>query len=380
VPTIARWLLFAAATGATLLMLALVAPSASIRLAPHVQHINAQLTLRADPTVSGIDAAAYTVPARTAEVQVEGTVQVPTTGAAEQATQRAQGTVTFTNLTDQPARVPAGTAVRTTSSLPTRFVTQQDVTLDAESGAKADVPILAVEPGPSGNVGPGLINAIEGPLELQVAVVNLHETGGGDVAIVSAVAAADRARARAQLEAELVQRGYGEIVSALRLGEFSPIATARIVDVADVAYDLESGDLGDALTLDMRATVVASVVNESDAFSIGRSELHARVGDSLELLAGTIHIERGEVLAADDTGAVEFEIVARGDAGPVIDPDEVRSTIRWKEYGHAQALLRSTFPVAQPPTVQIWPKWFPRMPWLAWRIAVDVTSDAASGS
>ena len=371
---------FGFALFASVTMLALVVPSARVSIAPNIQHIAAQLEINADPELTVVDPNNLTIPAYTTQIEVSGIVQIPVTGTTEQAIQRAQGTVTFTNLTDQAFRVPAGTAVRTTGSVPTRFVTQQDVDLAEANGSTAEAPILAVEPGPNGNVGPGLINGVEGPLRVQVAVVNLHTTGGGEVLLVPAVTLADWENAREQLEAELLLKGHAEILGNLPPDEFSPDETIRLLQVTDTTYDTFPGESAEFLTLEMHATMAASVVRDEDAFEIGRHELESRTGDSLELLTRSVYLERGNLITAAETGHVIFYLKVRGDAGPVVEVTKVQEAVRWRSPDDAVAILKAEFPVVQPPTLEIQPDWFPRLPWLAWRIDMDILSDAIFGN
>ncbi len=361
-------------------MLALVVPSARISLAPNIQHIDALLEINADPEFTVVDPNNFAIPAYTTQIDISGFIQIPVTGTTDQAIQRAQGTVTFTNLTDQAFRVPAGTAVRTTGSVPTRYVTQQDVDLAEADGSTAEAPILAVEPGPNGNVGPGLINGVEGPLRVQIAVVNLHESGGGEVSFVPAVTLTDWENAREQLEAELLLKGHAEILANLRRDEFSPDATVRLLGVTDTTYDAFPGEAAEFLNLEMHATMAASVIRDEDAFEIGRYELQSRTGESLKLLTSSVYLERGDLITAANTGQVSFYLWIRGDAGPVVEVADVQEAVRWKSPVDAAAILKTEFPVVQPPILEIRPDWFPRLPWLAWRIDVDILSDAIFGN
>ncbi|MBM4424532.1 MAG: hypothetical protein FJ030_14285 [Chloroflexi bacterium] len=354
------------------LMLALTLPTATIHLTPNGQTLNADISIIADPEAAEIDSAAGIIPARSISVIVSGSAEVATTGIVDEATQRAGGGVTFTNLTNQAVRIPAGTAVRTTGGAPIRFVTQQDVTLEAKKGSTGTAPILAIEPGPPGNVAAGLINSIEGPLAIQAAVTNEEPTAGGEVKQVASVAEDDRQRVKESLLAQLKQQGYAELIAKLGEGEFAPIASASIVSILDETFDHFAGEKAERLTLEMRVEVGATAVNESDAFAVGQAELESRLGRSLAIVPGAAAFARDQNSTVDSEGRVTFDITARADAVASINPDEVRAAAQWQLAEQTPDLLYARFPVVSKPQVEVWPRWFPRTPWLAWQIDVSI--------
>jgi hypothetical protein len=349
---------------------------------PQSRRLTAEAAIVADPAAAQVEAASGTIPARALSVVVSGSTEVATTGVVDEATQRAGGFATFTNLTSLAVRIPAGTAVRTTGGTPVRFVTQEDVTLDARRGAAGAAFVLAEEPGPLGNVGAGLINSIEGPLAIQSAVTNEAPTAGGEVRQVASVTAADRRRAKESLLAQLRQQGYAELLARLDEGEFAPIGTLSIVDTLDETYDHFSGEKAERLTLEMRVEVGATVIDETLAFNVGQAALDAQLGESLAMLDETVSFSRDPNVTIDDSGRVHFRVTAEAEASAVIDQARVRDLAQWQFADQLPGLLMQAFPLAGPPQVDVWPGWFARLPWMGWRIEVDVrpqTQLAASG-
>ncbi|MBI3243428.1 MAG: hypothetical protein HYZ49_14155 [Chloroflexi bacterium] len=371
-----RWLaggiVFVIAISTITILLALALPTAHITLIPQQQTLNAGMTITADPAQAEVDAAARVIPAKTVTVVLTGSNEVSTTGSVDEATAKAGGTVTFTNLTNQAVRIPAGTAVRTTGGNPVQFVIQKDVTLEARRGAVGEAPILSSEPGPAGNVEAGLINSVEGPLSVQAAVVNAAPTTGGDVKQVAAVTDDDRARAKEELLAQLRQQGYAELLARLKEGQFAPVLTVNIVRVLDETYDRFVGEKADRLQLEMRAEVGVTIVDEAQAFAVGQAQIESQLGDNLALIPNTLTVARSDTIIVNEAGRIQFDITASAKAGASINPDEVRESARWQAADQIANVLYNSLPVAQKPGVIIWPNWFQRMPWLAWRIEVEI--------
>ncbi len=355
-------------------LLALTLPGAHITLVPRTQALNTTIPITADPaqTELGTGEALGLIPARTITTLVAGENEVATTGTVDQATQRAGGYVTFTNLTKLPVRIPTGTAVRTTSGSPVRFVTQQDVNLDPTKGATGKALVVATDSGPRGNVGAGLINSIEGPLAIQAAVTNEASITGGEVQSVAAVTDDDRQRAKDELLTQLRQQGYAQLLTQLTASEFAPIESVAIASVVDETYDHFTGEKADRLKLQLRLRVSATAVDEQTAFKVGQTALDQQLGNSLQFISGTTSFTRLPNATVDPDGRVKFVITAQAQASAVIDPEAVRTAAQWQLAEQAADLLASRFPVVMQPQVDVWPDWFPRLPWLPWRIDVEV--------
>lgn len=84
------------------------------------------------------------------------------------------GTVLFTNLTDEPVTIPAGTIVTTEGDNPIRYRLTADVTLPAGAEATAEGPIVALDefPGSEGNTRRDSVTVVEGDLAEIVSVTN----------------------------------------------------------------------------------------------------------------------------------------------------------------------------------------------------------------
>ena len=366
-------LVFSATLAVLLLMLALTVPHATLTLTPQGQQIVTRVPITAAPALDLPNPTAGLIPAEIRRTIVTNSITINTTGAIDRATQRAGGYVTFTNQTSQPVRIPAGTAVRTSTGIVTvRFVTQQDVELRGEIGATVEAPILAVDPGPLGNVAANLVNQVEGPLSISVAVTNPRPTTGGDVVQVAAIAAADRDLALEQLTEQLKHQGYANLQATLTENEFAPETTVRILRTLERTFSGNIGDQADTLTLTMRAEIGVTVVDETEAFPLARTELFNRAGTVLVLLPDSITLERTDPITTDDDYRVSFEVLAQGYAATVIDPAAVQQAVAWQPPEDALRMLQSVLPLATPPTVSVWPGWFPRLPWLPYQIEVII--------
>ncbi len=377
-PARAVWLLkslaFAAALLAILALAYALVPSATIVLTPATHPLATMVEIVADPHLTQVEAAG-TIPAREVRVELEATDFITTTGSVNAPGDSATGTAVFTNLIGTAATIPQGTGLRTSGGTPVRFVTLKAATVEGRPNALVEVPVKAVDPGPSGNVGAGLVNRIDGPLGLQLAVTNPAATQGGTFTQRAAVTEADRQRLREQLMEVLQQSAAGKIEALLQPGEFSAPDSLRVAQVVAETFDRATGEQADILRLTLRVAVTGLAVNENDARLVAQAALQAQVPPG-EGLIGQAQFTRDPAVSVDADGRVHFTITAAGATVPFISRDLVRQQVTGRRVGDANRILLADLPLGKPPQITVRPHWYARwynhLPWMPFRIDVVI--------
>ncbi len=371
-----RGLVFAVGLAALGALLYAVVPGASITLAPQARPLEVSVEVIADPVVQATEG--NLIPARTVRVEVEATGRTPTTGVSDVPTRPARGTVIFTSLDGTAAIIPQGTGVRTTAGTPVRFRTIETVTLERRIGATAATEVQAVDLGPVGNIGGGRINAIDGPLGLQLAVTNPGPMTGGASSPLFSVTAADRQRVRSELSAQLQATGLAAIQAQLSPGEFLVPDSVAVADVLAATYDYAVGEHADTVQLTLRLAVTGLAVSEDDARQVAQAALTKEVRAGEARLPEQEQYERDAGSTVDQEGRAHFRVTARGAALPLIDREAIRQAVRGQPIDQTQLVLTSRLPLSQPPLIEVRPAWLQRLPWLPLRIDVIVLGGQAS--
>jgi len=359
---------------AVLLLVFFLLPSATVTLTPATQPINTTIEIVADPTLEQPDTAGF-VPARIARMEVGDSGFMPTTGERNVASERATGAVVFTNLLGGPAVIPQGTGLRTTGGTPVRFITTQAVNLEGRLGATVSVEIKAVDPGPAGNVTGGQINAIDGPLGLQLSVTNPVPTEGGNAEPQAAVTADDRLRLHNQLLDQLQQTALGRIEDQLKPGEFLIPESMTVTQVIAETYDRAVGEPANVLNLALRIAVTGIVVKEDDIRFVAQTALGREVPSGSTLIPEGTTFERSPLATVDDDGRAHFTVTATGASVARLDYQAIHQMIRGQSVAAARTRLQSALPLAQPPQINVFPSWPGFLPWLDLRIRVNVRRD-----
>lgn len=380
---LAAILLILAAAAAAYGLLFFIVPTATVTLVPATQPIHAEMQVVVSRDVEEVDLPTGHIPAKLIQVQVGDSGQVPTTGKRDAPDSLATGSVVFINQLSQPVTVLTETIVSTSLGTVIRFRTTKAVELAPAIGATATVPIEALEPGSSGNVGVHLVNKVEGSISLQVRVTNPEPTDGGGFRQIGAVTTADKNRLRSLLLQQLQQRALAEIGKALADGEVILPETVQVDAILAEDYDQFVGEPAEFLGLEMRALFSAMAYEERDV----RAQVFRALGNAVpadfHLVSRTLSLEAIELTdVLLEERVVLLTARATATVAATVDRAVVHQAIRGKPTDMASLTLAQTLPLATPPDIQLGPKWMKdldwleRVPWLGLRILVHVAQAA----
>lgn len=351
----------------------ILAPGAKVTLIPKVDVISTTITLTADPSgaVTDIDPENNLIPAKPIQVELTLSTTVRTIDTEKAPTDFAKGTVVIFNRTQDEQIVPISTTVRTSSGVPIEFITTQTATVPAGTGATTSTTIIAVKPGPRGNVPAGQINRFANPsLGLLVRVINDQPTGGGSVREAGVVTDDDKDRVRSKLRQLIQQKGYEQMQAELDAQEYIPPESLQVIEL-DLTYDKFSGDVSDTLGAEMHAVVRGTVVADYNANRLAYLALLKEVPPGKTLLPKGLRFTAGGIEAVTDR-AVTFPVTAEGLVVSEIDTGRVKDAIVFKPIGEAQKWMSDNLPIVGVPGVDVEPNWLGRLPALASRIEVEV--------
>jgi hypothetical protein len=378
-PTLRLWLLRYAAIFLFCLTLAILyaaftyaVPGATITLQPETETIRVERAIIADPAVEAVDYGLNTVPARLLTTSESWQTSVATTGLVELPDAPARGTVLFVNQLAQGAIIPAGTRVSTSDGSSVTFQTLEEVSLAEAVGSTAEVEVIAEEPGPEGNVAANLVNRVEGSLDLQVEVRNLEPMEGGALRETAAVSAEDQERLRAQALQFLQAVALANMEAELTEREFISKDTIRVINVLDETFSHDVGEQTAELTLAMRAELQGTAVDTTVASGLAFESLGQAVPAGFTLVPDSIRFSSGSVVAVDDSGRVTFSMIGEGIVAANLALEGPITAVTGQPPETAAAYLYQNLPLRAAPTLNIWPVWFDRVPYLATRIQAEI--------
>jgi len=359
--------------GLILAALVLFLPTAVITLVPVSEPVSARVEVTAEWGLDEIDYGRARVPARWVEIEVEGENEIPATGMMDVPEAHAQGEVVFANRSSDPLVVPKGTIVRTGSGVNIRFFTVSDVELPGLLWGHARVGIIALEPGPSGNVKALTVNTVEGPLEFLVDVLNDAPIVGGTIKRVSIVAPQDHNRLRDSLIQRLQQEAYSRLVEQLDDGEFIPPESVK-VDIVEEKFGQALGEQTEMVWGRMLVNVGGLAADGEGANALLKQLMGRSKPAGYCLQEGTLQFRNvGEMQVR--SGLIQFTRVGSGVAVSCTDEEELRRELTGQTLNAASEYLEEHMDLEEFPVISVVPSVFGRMPFLSHRIELRVVSE-----
>ncbi len=360
------------AAGLMAAVVALVYPEGRIQLSPATEAITAELVVRANPETERIDYNNLDIPARLVQVEIRDLGRIPPATTLDMPADKAEGIVTFINRTDQGITVPVSTTLATSSGTTVRFLTVQTATVPAAFNAITQTEVIAVDPGPIGNVAAGQINRILDPvLDRQMTAINEGSTSGGTMAPAGVVTRADKDRLNAIVLQQIQQEGFSRLLEDLAEQEFIPPESLIVIPL-DAGYSPSlDGEVTELLTLEMRAVVRGTAIAGQNANQLALAALHSQVSPNYQLDPRSLEFVAGEVIGVENR-AVSFQMYAAGAAIAQIDNRQVASDVSGLKIEEALRHLRQRLPLAAEPVIVVEPDWLGRLPWFSFRITVEV--------
>lgn len=347
-------------------------PGATLTIKPQIVPVEVEQQIVADPSLEQIDYANFILPARIVTVTEGWEAEVETTGTVEVPDVPARGVVLFVNLLEQEVEIPAGTRVSTSDGETILFQTVERVNLAEVVGSTAEVEVIAVEPGPQGNVEANRLNRVEGALATQVEVRNLEPLSGGAFRLAPAVSEADMERIRAQVLQFLEAVAIAEMESELTEREFLPRDSVRVVRIFNESFSHSVGEQTSRLTLVMRAEMAGTAVNSNEATGLAYERLIMDVPENHALIPETIRFFNGDVVGSDGAGRVTFVMRAEANTAVELPLGNYLEAISGQDQAEAMTFLQQQLPLRETPRIRVWPIWFDRVPYSTSRIRTEI--------
>ncbi len=365
---LARSAIFTLALMAVLAIGAALFPSARITLVPQQRTQELTFTAQTGPSIAVINPGGN-IPSNTIRVIVEGSTTVESTGSIQFPDTAASGTAQFTNLTDVAVVIPAGTVlVAPQSSI--RFVTLHSGQIPAQAGGSVDVEIQAVLPGRDGNLPPGSINAIEGDLGLQLTVTNRQATIGGRNQDLAAPTDEDRSRAIRELIDRLRETARAEIALQISEGDLLLTPAPLLSQTLEETHTPAGAEPSDILHTSMQLEFLALVVKRADLEELARRVLDSNLEPGFTPVAESIQVTNLGRPEADESGSARWPVQANRPIRALLAGTSPVSLILGQSPELAEQRLSAVFALAEPPEIELSPAWWPRLPFLGFRIEV----------
>jgi len=396
--TLARMLFFLLGVVALLSIAATLLPSAEVLLESKVQNQEITIDVQARPSVNSVNISGA-VPINLKSVIVEGRDSAPVSGSITLPNKVATGYVTFTNMSDQKVTIPEGTIVRalegffeatptanqssvdnplngateetiSTDAFPLRFSVTQSQEIPAGPGNSITATVDCLVPGSAGNLPANSLIAIEGLLGTKLSVSNPEPTMFGSERTEVAPTQADRQKLASKLYEGLKETAFEEMQKDLKSGDLLIYPSMKLIRTVEETYlpaDLEPAD---HLTLNQRLEFQASYVKGEDLLILAQKVLDANLPINFIADQESLEIAHQGKPVLDDENIARWKLHAQRKVQAKISESQTIQIALGMEPNQAQKLLSSYLTLGKPPQIYLFPSWWPRMPFIPFRIII----------
>lgn len=366
IPRTTRWIALATVALPFVALAVGLLPSAEVVIDTRAETRSATLSLMLAASTDPSSPAS--LPGQNVRATLSASAQAPTTGSQGVPAEPARGTLQFTNLTDEAIDLPAGTSARPSSQPDLYFVTLEPATLPARAGAQVIVPAAPAIAGTGGNLDAERIDAVDGPLGLDVTVTNPEPFEGGTDSRRSAVRQQDLDDLRQLVLDDLQAQATDRLRSNLSTDQRLALATVHIDQVLSESFDAEAGDLAPDVSLHMEAEATGMTYRSVDLERAADQTALNGLRRGWEVVPGSVRLD-GVHSRTQPDGSTLVQARVTWRSAQAVDPAAVRDQIVGLPIDVARRKIQA-MPGATLVSLQIWPTWFPRVPWTAPRIAV----------
>jgi len=355
---------------AVLALAAALLPGARLTLQPVIRPQSLTLEVSADPNLQTNNLSG-SIPARPYTIVVEGRDFLLSQGTQRVPEKAASGQVLFTNLTERAIAIPSGSVVRTVGEDPQRFVTTRSGNMPGGIGNTLSLPVRAVQAGEIGNLPSDSLVAIEGPLGLDLTANNPQPTSGGSSRQAAAPTAFNRRQLYERLEQELRATALSEAQLQLQTGDLLFTSTITLTQVLEQAYDPPALQPSERLNLSLRLEYQVLTALQTDLQTLAISLLDAGLPQGYAPLPETLSIKHLSSPEAGSDAKVTWRIQLERQARAQIAPSQATVMVLGLPPQQAAMRLTAGLPLQSEPQIALAPRWWPRLPLLPFRIAVD---------
>ncbi len=345
-------------------------PSAVVRIFPQREDQKVTLAVNVNPSISEVSLSGV-LPGRKTSLELSGTKTGTSTGVVRMGVTKATGMLTVTKLTDQVLVIPKGTQFTGVSADGRTYLSTNEVSLAGKANESGTVQVEAENAGEESNVQAGMSFKPQAAWAADVSVTNAEPIAGGTSLDSPAATIEDYAAEKKQLLTELKNQAtstLGQNISG------DTVLIPQSLDGGVLVSETQSvkpGTPSDHFTLDVKVVFTALTYSQSDLDFLVDSILNANLKPGLKSIENSLQLKTISEVVTQPNGGYVWNIDAIRQVGPQISDDELIQRLVNTPVGEVQSILAQQATLRKPSEVILSPRWWTRMPFVSFRIALE---------
>lgn len=193
----------------------------------------------------------------------------------------------------------------------------------------------------------------------------------GGIPINGGVVTADD-QTRLQAQGEQFMRTVALADLGARQRPFLLPESVQLEAITQLTFSHPVGAATERLGLQMAATWRGTAVDLALATPLALAALQTAVSPGYELQLDSLSLLPAGVQGVDGVGRTTFRVTATAQTAARLNVEGALTAVAGQPAAIAQAYLTQQLPLAEPPTLTIWPAWFGRLPYVVERVETAV--------
>jgi len=209
-------------------------------------------------------------------------------------------------------------------------------------------------------------------LSTRLAVTNPKAARGGSTRSAPAPTESQRQQLFTKLSEKLSQSALTELQKQIAPDDLLLPATLTVTQVLEQNYDPAENQPADALNLDLNLEVQAMYITAEDMQALAAGVLDANLSNGFIPVPNTIDIHNLSEPVIGEDGLAHWHILASRQIQADIPESQVRNVVLGATPTQAYDRLVESLSLEKSPLLRLQPGWWPRMPFLPFRVTVQV--------
>ena len=367
IPFVFRLSIFILGLAAFLALVALFLPSATVEIPLRRETQTLNLTVYPGVGIPGVLPGGQ-LPAAAIQTTVEGRLEAAATGEISVPDKPAQALVTLTNQTDQLVVIPVGTVFMTTTDPTQRYLTLVQVEVPAGIGQAIETRVQAEFPGSAGNVPAGAIQAAAGLVGLQISITNPAPAEDGSDRAGKAASEADYNQLYDTLITSLTETALTNLQAQYGHDLFIVPESMAVEKVLEDTRQPAVNVLSDRVTLALKVAFTVMAVSREDLAAGATAGLDANLVEGWQADPASLMIEEKTAWVIIPGQRLTLDLLAARSTSPTVNAAQFFADIQGKPVAEARQIAQSKWGLEQIPNITVTPAWWPRLPFLSFRI------------
>ena len=367
IPFVFRVSIFFLGVAAFFALIALFLPSATVEIPLRRETQTLNLTVYPGVGIPGVLPGGQ-LPAVVIQTTVEGHFEATATGEITVPDKPAEALLTLTNQTDQTVVIPAGTVFMTLTDPKQRYLTLARVVVPAGMGQESEIRVQAEVPGSAGNVAAGAIQAVAGLVGLQISVTNPAPAEDGSDRAGKAASDMDYRQLYDTLITSLTETALTNLQAQYGHDLLIIPESMAVEKVLEDTRPLAVNAPSDRVSLALKVAFTVMAVSRADLAAAATAGLDADLADGWQADPASLTIEEKATWVIIPGQRLTLDLLAARSTSPTINAAQLFGDIRGKPTAEARQIAQSKWGLDQLPDIFMSPAWWPRLPFLPFRI------------